>query len=96
MHYLVTNTQGNRCCSVIADNPRQAKADALKHPNFKDWVLAHKVRGTNPFKTLKVYPTECHHGCCYCEYCKGYCERCQIEKEWENGGRWHVTSPRLM
>lgn len=66
---------------VEAETPAQAKAAALRLPEFDLW----KRNADNPFTGLKVRRSRCKHGYCYCDRCveAAPCAVCGAELEAE-------------
>jgi hypothetical protein len=56
---------------VIADNPAQAKANALASPGFCE-----RETDGNPFVGMRVRLSRCKHGLCYCDMCVAECGEC--------------------
>ncbi len=68
-------------CDVvqIECEKRDAKALALKTPEFSTWLGEARGDGISPFTGLQVIPTICDHGKCFCAECyaKLPCDKCE-------------------
>lgn len=69
------------CCWALvkAYSAKEAIKQAIKLPEFKDWVQEARSDAINPFKGVKAKRTLCEHGNCW--GCDDNCEECNIEFE---------------
>ena len=72
---------------VLAINARDARSQAVKHPDFKSWVQEARDSDINPFSGVEAKLTLCEHGVCWgCapEYGDINCAECSTQFESEN------------